>query len=310
VLTRGARVVRVLAPEHGLDVDREGAIGDATDSRTGLPVLGLFGATRRPTDAMLEGADVLAIDLVDVGVRFYTYASTMHEALVAASERPGLRVVIFDRPNPLGGTIVEGPMLDADLRSFVNHHPLPLRHGMTMGELARRLDEELGLGLGERLIVVPVEGWPREATAMDIGARWVPPSPNLPDPETVMLYPAVALLEGTDVSVGRGTREPFRVLGAPWMDPQRVLAELGEVPGVTFAPTRFTPRSATHRGRPCRGLRITLVDRETYRAATLGLALVRAVLTVHRDHIDLDRVLRMVGNRDALQGVTLPPSAP
>jgi uncharacterized protein YbbC (DUF1343 family) len=298
-------VLRVLAPEHGLGVDREGHVGDARDARTGLPALGLFGATRRPTDAMLEGADTLVIDLVDVGARFYTYASTMHEALVAAAARPGLRVVVLDRAAPLGGAIVEGPLLDAELRSFVNHHPLPLRHGLTLGELARLLDAELGLGLGERLVVVRAEGWSRARAALEIGARWTPPSPNLPDAETALLYPAVALLEGADVSVGRGTTEPFRVIGAPWMSPERVLAALSALrtPGVAFEEARFTPRSARHRGRACRGVRVLLRDPSAYRAADVGLAIVRAVLDAHRDRIDLERVLPLVGSRRVLDAL-------
>jgi uncharacterized protein YbbC (DUF1343 family) len=300
-----ATLLRVLAPEHGIGGDREGAIGDARDARTRLPVLGLFGRTRRPTGAMLEGADTIVIDLVDVGARFYTYASTMHEVLVAAAARPSVRVVILDRPSPVGGTIVEGPTLDRDLVTFVSHHPIPIRHGLTLGELARLLDDELALGLGERLVIVEAEGWRRADTALDIGARWVPPSPNLPDPETVLLYPAVALLEGADVSVGRGTSEPFRVIGAPWLDSDRVLALLAAtpLPGVELEATRFTPRSATHARRRCNGIRIRITDRAQYRAARTGLGLVRAMLAAHREHIALDRVLPLVGSRRALDAL-------
>lgn len=298
-------LLAVLAPEHGIGSDREGRIRDAVDARTSLPVRGLFGATRRPSDPMLEGADTIVIDLVDVGVRFYTYASTMHEVLVAASARPGLRVVVLDRPSPLGGAIVEGPSLDPDLVTFINHHPLPLRHGMTLGELARMLDSELSLGLGERLVVVRAEGWHRADTALDVGARWVPPSPNLPDAETALLYPAVALLEGADVSVGRGTDEPFQLVGAPWMSSARVLASLATegVDGVVFESATFTPRSATHAGRACRGVRIRITDHGLHRASRTGLAIVRAVLAVHADRIALDRVLPLVGSRRVLDAL-------
>ncbi len=298
-------VLRVLAPEHGIGSDREGAIGDARDARTSLPVLGLFGRTRRPTDAMLEGADTVVVDLVDVGVRFYTYASTVHEVLLAAAARPELRVVLLDRPCPLGGAIVEGPSLDPDLVTFINHHPLPLRHGLTLGELARLLDSELSLGLGERLVIVPAEGWDRAATAIDIGERWVPPSPNLPDAETALLYPAAALLEGADVSVGRGTPEPFHLIGAPWMDADRVLAQLAlePPPGVAFESARFTPRAATHRGHACRGIRMRIVDRTLFRASRTGLAIVRAVVSVHADRVDLARVLPLVGSHRVVEGL-------
>jgi uncharacterized protein YbbC (DUF1343 family) len=301
----GVSLVRVLAPEHGIASDREGAVRDGVDARTSLPVLGLFGPTRTPTDAMLEGADTIVIDLVDVGVRFYTYASTMHQVLVAAAARPSLRVVLLDRPDPLGGAIVEGPALDADAITFINHHALPLRHGMTLGELARLLDAELALGLGERLVVVRAEGWQRAATALDVAARWAPPSPNLPDAETALLYPAVALLEGADVSVGRGTGEPFRVVGAPWMDADRVLASLmGEqLPGVAFERADFTPRSATHARHLCHGVRVRLIDRALYRASRTGLAIVRAAMAAHADHVELDRVLPLLGSRRVLDAL-------
>ncbi|UJR82842.1 serine hydrolase [Sandaracinus amylolyticus] len=298
-------VLRVLAPEHGLGSDREGAIADGRDARTGIEVRGVFGPRRRPDDAMLEGADTLIVDLVDVGARFYTYASTMHQVLLTAAQSRGLRVVILDRPDPLGGAIVEGPGLDEALLSFVNHHTLPLRHGMTMGELARLLDHDHGLALGEQLVVVQAEGWRRALDAFDVGARWVAPSPNLPDLDAVALYPAVALLEGADVSVGRGTELPFRVIGAPWMDTTRVLEALraSSVPGVAFEETRFTPRSARHRGRACRGIRVAITDRAAYRASITGLAIVRAVVGAHRDRLDRTRVLAMVGRAEVLEAI-------
>lgn len=306
VLVRGGvDIRRVLAPEHGLDTTREGHIRDGRDHRTGLPVFGLFGPTRRPNDTMLADIDTVVIDLVDVGARFYTYASTMHETLVAAAARPGLQVVILDRPNPLGGALVEGPMRDPELRSFVNYHPLPLRHGLTLGELARLLDSELELGLGERLDVVQVEGWERASTAVDIGPRWNPPSPNLPNTDSVLLYPALALLEGTDVSVGRGTSEPFSVLGAPWASAERILEVLSglDVPGVEFQAARFRPRSARHRGRVCHGVRVRIINANDYRATRTGLAVVRAMLTVHRERIALDRVLPLLGSRQMLDAL-------
>lgn len=305
VLVRQGIVERVLAPEHGLDTTREGHIQNGRDPRTGLQVFGLFGRTRRPSDAMLADIDTLVIDLVDVGTRFFTYASTMHEALITASSHPHLRVVILDRPNPLGGTLIEGPMLDGELRSFVNYHSLPLRHGLTLGELARLLDAELGLGLADRLVVVRAEGWERHATALDIGARWTPPSPNLPDATSALLYPAIALLEGTDLSVGRGTEDPFSVIGAPWVDPHRVLAALAqlELSGVTFELAQFSPRSARHRGHVCRGIRVRLTDARAYRALPTGLAIIRAMLMTHRERIDLNRVLPLVGSRRVLEAL-------
>lgn len=306
VLVRGGvDIRRVLAPEHGLDTTREGHVRDGRDRRTDLPVHGLFGPTRRPSDTMLADIDTVVIDLVDVGARFYTYASTMRETLVATASHPELRVVILDRPNPLGGALIEGPLRDPELRSFVNYHPLPLRHGLTLGELARLLDSELELGLGERLDVVRVEGWERASTALDLGPRWNPPSPNLPNLDAVLLYPALALLEGTDLSVGRGTSEPFSVLGAPWANAERVLEVLAglDIPGVAFEAARFRPRNARHRGRVCHGIRVRITSANDYRAARTGLALVRAMLTVHRERIALERVLPLLGSRQLLDAL-------
>lgn len=188
------QVVRVLAPEHGVGSDQEGAVEDGRDVRTGLPVMGLFGPTRTPTAEMLDGIDTVVIDLQDVGVRFCTYASTVRRVLDAA-RRAELRVVILDRPDPLGGGEPRGPVSEPALASFVNHHPLPTVHGMTLGELATLLNEERGIGA--RLDVIEVRGWSRGERWADTGLRWVPSSPNLRTPRQMLLYPMLGLLEGT-----------------------------------------------------------------------------------------------------------------
>lgn len=295
-------VVRVWAPEHGLDVDREGHVADGVDRRTGLPVHGLFGRTRAPTDAMLEGADAIVVDLQDVGVRFYTYASTVRRVLEVAKERD-LRVVILDRPDPLGGGPPIGPVSEEALASFVNHHPLPTVHGMTLGELATLLNAERDIDAD--LEVVELRGWSR-APWSETGLRWVPPSPNLRTPEQVRLYPALALLEPTNVSVGRGTDTPFEVVGAPWIDAR--LAET-EIPGVSLEVASFRPRSSRHRGVRCHGVRVRVVDPARYDPVRTGLALARALHTLYPERWETERLARLVGHRGIarglLEGVTL-----
>lgn len=295
-------VARVWAPEHGLDVDREGHVADGVDRRTGLTVHGLFGRTRAPTDAMLEGVDAVVIDLQDVGVRFYTYASTVRRVLEAAKAR-GLRVVILDRPDPLGGGPPRGPVSEEALASFVNHHPLPTVHGLTLGELATLLNVEREIDAD--LEVVELRGWSRAPWA-ETGLRWVPPSPNLRSPAQVQLYPALALLEPTNVSVGRGTDAPFERLGAPWIDAR--LAEL-EIPGVALEADSFVPRSSRHRGVRCRGVRVRVVEPARYEPVRTGLALARALHRLYPERFETARLERLIGHRGVtrglLEGVTL-----
>lgn len=290
----GVTLVRALSPEHGMSGRREGHVADARDERTGIPVHSLFGPNREPSDAALEGADTLVVDLVDVGVRFYTYASTMRRAMEAAHAR-GMRVVVLDRPDPLGGGEPRGIVCDPSLTSFVNHHPLPTVHGMTFGELARLLDAERTIGAS--LTIVPLEGWTRGMRFEDTGLRWVPPSPNLRTCDEVRLYPALGLLEGTNVSVGRGTDAPFELIGAPWMDPDAVLRELGTIAGVEITPARFTPTSARHRRVACRGLRFTLVDPAELEPVRAALAIARALIRVHPDEWNADAMLPLLGDR-------------
>jgi uncharacterized protein YbbC (DUF1343 family) len=288
-------VVRALSPEHGLSGRSEGRIADAEDERTGVRVHSLFGPNREPSEAALEGADTLVVDLVDVGVRFYTYASTMRRAMEAAHAR-GMRVVVLDRPDPLGGSEPRGIVCDPSLGSFVNHHPLPTVHGMTLGELARLLDSERTLGAAPT--VVRLEGWTRGMRFEDTGLRWVPPSPNLRTCNQVRLYPALGLLEGTNVSVGRGTDTPFEVIGAPWMDSRAVIQELGAIEGVEIEAARFTPASARHRRAACNGLRFTLVDAERFEPVRAALAIARALHRVHPDEWEADAMLPLLGDRE------------
>jgi uncharacterized protein YbbC (DUF1343 family) len=257
----GVTLVALFSPEHGIRGDAEGNVADGVDTRTGLPIRSLYGARRRPTPRDLAGIDTLVFDVQDAGARFYTYTTTLGYLLEAAAAQK-VKVVVLDRPNPAGGD-VEGPLLDKGRESFTGYHPLPVRHGMTVGELARLFNAERGIGAD--LTVIPVEGWRRGDRWDRTGLAWRSPSPNLRSPTAALLYPGIGPLETTNVSVGRGTDRPFEVVGAPFIDGAKLAAALttaiagnaGEL-GVSFSPTRFTPTSSTHAGVECGGVRITL----------------------------------------------------
>ncbi len=281
---RGYRldVVRLFTPEHGLR-GRAAAgekVADGRDPESGLPVASLYGEHRKPQPADLEGLDVLVFDLQGAGVRFYTYVSTLILCLEAAAEA-GLELVVLDRPNPLGGERVEGPVAaprDVVPASFVNLAPGPLVHGLTLGEMARHVNA--GLAQPAKLRVVAMEGWTRRMTWADTGREWVAPSPNLRSAEAAMAYPGVALLEATNVSEGRGTREPFRFLGAPWLDPSKL--ELS-VPGFELVSARFTPQGSPaapapkYAGQECSGVEVRVTDPAAAEPYRLGVALLAAL---------------------------------
>lgn len=288
-------VAAIFTPEHGLESKLEGAIADSRDGERNLPIRSLYGKTKRPTAAMLADIDVLVVDLIDVGVRFYTYASTLHQVMLAAAEH-GLPVIVLDRPNPLGGLAVEGPMLDSNVRNFVNYHRLPVRHGLTLGELAGLVAAEDSIGVA--LSVVPAEGWRRGTLGAETALPFRAPSPNLRSHTSTLLYPAVGLLESTNVSVGRGTDAPFEQLGAPWLDHRRlVTAVVAEgLPGVTLTPIEFTPDAAPHRGELCKGVHFEVTDPHTFRPVDTALGLARALADLHPTEWNGDDLQRMLGN--------------
>src|SRR5581483_4665277 len=243
-LLRAAPEVRLRAlfgPEHGIRGALDTKISDSKDKATGLPVYSLYGERTRPTAAQLAGLDTLVFDIQDIGTRFYTYISTLGLCLEAAAEH-SLRFVVLDRPNPLGGLDVEGPLADPDQLSFTAYHPIPIRHGLTVGEMARLFQAEKRIGAD--LHVVPVEGWRRADFWDATNLTWVNPSPNMRSLTGALLYPGIGLLETTNVSVGRGTDTPFEIIGAPWLDGRLLAAELNarDLPGVRFVPVRFTPK--------------------------------------------------------------------
>jgi uncharacterized protein YbbC (DUF1343 family) len=274
----GVRLAALFGPEHGVrgDVQYMAAVGDGRDARTGCPAFSLYGETAeslRPSPGQLAGLDALVFDVQDVGTRFYTYQATMMLCMEAAAGS-GIRFVVLDRPNPIGGTAVEGPALRPGYESFCGMHDLAVRHGMTVGELARLFRAERRIDVD--LEVVPAEGWRRGMAFAATGLPWVMPSPNMPTPETALVYPGACLLEGTNLSEGRGTTRPFHLLGAPWLDADRLAADLEaeRLPGVRFRPARFSPTWDKHAGVPCGGVEIHVRDPRTFRPFRTGLACV------------------------------------
>jgi uncharacterized protein YbbC (DUF1343 family) len=275
----GVELVALFAPEHGLAAGAaEGAhITSAVHPRLGIPVHSLYGESQAPTAEQLAGLDLLLIDLQDVGARFYTYTSTVALALEACG-RAGPPALLLDRPNPLGGTALEGPLLEPSCRSFVGLHPIPIRHGLTLGELAR-LFNELG-GYGAALEVLPLAGWRRAMWYDETGLPWVTPSPNLPTFASAIVYPGTCLIEGTTLSEGRGTALPFEQLGAPWLDGDALAAELNALalPGVRWRPVGFTPgHGRKFPGTPCGGVQLHVTDRDALRPVEAVLHLLATV---------------------------------
>jgi uncharacterized protein YbbC (DUF1343 family) len=272
---RGLRLVSLFGPEHGMWATAQDLVelGDSHDPATGLPVHSLYGKTRVPTPDMLSGLDTLVVDLQDVGVRYYTFAYTMLHAMQACAAY-GRRLVVLDRPNPLGGRIVDGNVLEAEYRSFVGLHSLAVRHGMTLGELALLFRAELGLSVD--LVVIPMRGWRRGMEFEETGLPWVAPSPNMPTVDTAFVYPGGCLVEGTNLSEGRGTTRPFELVGAPWIDAWRLARDMERerLPGVGFRPAFFTPMFQKHAGRLCAGVQIHVTDRKRFRAFLSYLLLI------------------------------------
>ncbi len=275
---RDARLTAIFGPQHGFRSDlQENMIesGHATDDIRRVPIYSLYSETREPTAEMLRDVDLLVIDLQDVGTRIYTFIYTMANCL-AAARKHRIKAVVCDRPNPIGGALVEGPMLVHGFESFVGQYPIPMRHGMTIGELARLFNEHFGIGA--ELEIVPMEGWRREMYHEDTGLPWVMPSPNIPTNETAVVYPGTVLFEGTNVSEGRGTTRPFELVGAPWVIAERFADAMNriELPGVIFRPALFEPTFHKHAKVGCGGCQIHVVDRTGFRPVETGVALLGA----------------------------------
>jgi uncharacterized protein YbbC (DUF1343 family) len=294
-------LVALFSPEHGLKGLIEARVADSTDPLTGLKVYSLYGQTRRPTPEMLAGIDTLVFDIQDIGTRFYTYIATMGLAMEEAA-RHNLRFVVLDRPNPITGTRVFGPLNDRDGR-FTAYHKIPVVHGMTVGELARLFNAERRINAD--LHVIALEGWRRDMWLDETLLTWVDPSPNMRSLTQATLYPAIGLIEGCKVSVGRGTDTPFELFGAPWIDGRRLAARLNGLglAGIRFIPYCFTPDASKFKGRACSGVQVVLTDRKAFDPLETGLAIVRELKDLFGDAFDIDRVDALLVNKRVLEKV-------
>ncbi len=302
LLARGVQVTAIFSPEHGFRgmLDQEG-IGDTVEGRTGIAIYSLYGAVREPSSEMLQSVDVLVIDLQDIGSRTYTYISTALLAMKAARAH-GRAVVVLDRPNPIGGTHVQGPVLDSAFATFVGMLPVALRHGMTFGELARMGNDVLGLGAD--LTVVPVVGWSRDRWFDATGLPWVRPSPNMPSLESAMHYPGMVLFEGTNLSVGRGTPIAFQVIGAPWLDGAGVVEAVGDQAGVVLFDTTITPQDPTdgkYAGARIGAVGLRVSVRERYDPTTTAVALLAAIRNWHPDSLTFGSTFDRLAGTDGVR---------
>lgn len=299
----GIELKVLFSPEHGIagKLD-ESRIADSRDEATGLPIYSLYGESRAPSDASLEGLDTLVFDIQDIGARFYTYVTTMRLAMEAAANKK-IRFVVLDRPNPLGGELVEGPVLDEGAESFVAYHTVPVRHGMTVGELAKLMKEERQIDV--ELEVVLMEGWSRALYYDQTGLAWIDPSPNMRSMNAALLYPGVGLWEMTNLSVGRGTDAPFEIFGAPWIDGRELAATLNRagLSGVSFMPKDFTPRTSKYQGQKCGGVAIIITDRSKVRSLDVGMEIARALHLLYGDKWQTTQLNRLLGSEKTASAI-------
>lgn len=291
----GVTLVALFSPEHGIrgTEDRE----DVSDDRvSGLPVHSLYGERRKPSPEQLKGLDALVFDIQDIGTRFYTYISTMGLAMEAAAEAK-IKFIVLDRVNPIGGTIVEGPVLEGKT-DFVGWHAIPIRHGKTVGELAEQFRKERPIDV--ELIVIPVRNWEREKWQDENGLPWINTSPNMRSLDAAGLYPGIGLLEHS-VSVGRGTETPFELLGAPYIDPAALIREVGEQPGVKLTPVTFTPTFSVHQGEQCHGVRFTITDRRALRSVDLGLKIAAALVRLYGEKFPVEKMGRLLRHEEMMK---------
>ncbi|MGD2186222.1 MAG: DUF1343 domain-containing protein, partial [Desulfobacterales bacterium] len=279
------KLTALYSPQHGFFAEKQDNMiesGNMTDPVLHVPIYSLYGETRIPTKEMLDPIDVMIVDLQDVGTRVYTFMSTLSHCLEAAKTFHK-KVLILDRPNPINGLTIEGNCLNSDWRSFVGRYPLPMRHGLTMGELARLFNEHFDIGC--ELDVISMKGWQRSMFFQQTGLPWVAPSPNLPSPVSTMVYPGQVIWEGTNVSEGRGTTLPFELFGAPYLDPNRVLSALDtkSVPGIILRPAAFEPTANKWQAQLCHGFQIHVTQPETYRPYETSLRLLRTIIKHYKN---------------------------
>jgi len=296
----GLQVVALFSPEHGLSGRNDENVASSKDPSTGLPVYSLYGETRRPTEEMLKGIDALVFDVQDAGVRFYTYTATMAYCMEEAAKH-NIAFFVLDRPNPLGGEIVEGPMLDADKTNFVGYFPMPVRYGLTIGELAQLFNGENHIGVD--LHVISMRNWHRNYFFESTGIKWIPPSPNLRTIKGSIVYPGIEILQSAGVSVGRGTQTPFEEFGAPWLNGDEVATSLNalRLPGLHFAGQPFIPVVGLYSGQRCGGVAIRIIDRFAVRSMRLGLEIAAILQRLYPKEFNSAKLIELVGNADTIQ---------
>jgi uncharacterized protein YbbC (DUF1343 family) len=296
----GVNLVALFSPEHGLAGHNDERISSTKDAATGLPIYSLYAETLRPTDAMLQGIDTLVFDVQDAGVRFYTYTSTMAYCMEEAAKR-NIAFYVLDRPNPLGGEVVEGPMLDPDKTSFTAYYPLPVRYALTIGELAQFFNAENHINCD--LHVIAMKNWRRNYFYESTAARWIPPSPNLRTLKGAVLYPGLEILQNAGVSVGRGTETPFEEFGAPWINGEEVAAALNarHLPGLHFAAQPFIPVVGLYSGQRCGGVAIRITDRQAVRAMSMGIEVATILRKLYPADFDPAKLLLLTGNAETIR---------
>ena len=296
---KGLTVVRLFSPEHGIRGILDATVPSTTDEKTGLSIQSLYGDTRRPNDAMFQGIDTMVIDLQDIGTRFYTYMTTTAYVMEEAAKRK-ISVVVLDRPNPIGGFQVEGPTLDKAALSFVGYFPMPIRHGMTLGELAKLFNGENKIGAD--LTVIPLRNWRREQWFDATGLPWINPSPNMRNLIQATLYPGIGAIESTNVSVGRGTDTPFEQVGAPWIDGVALSDSLNArgIPGIRFYPVRFTPTSSKYANEECGGVFMIVTDRAMVRPVRVGVEIASMLNKMYGAKFELESADKLFGSKEGL----------
>jgi uncharacterized protein YbbC (DUF1343 family) len=296
LLSAGIVLKRVFSPEHGFGALQDGPVQDRAEAASGIEVTSLYGQRRRPDPESLEGIDLMLVDLQDVGARFYTYATTLGYCMEACSQAQ-IPLWVLDRPNPITGLYPEGPLLDPGLESFVGYARLPVRHGLTLGELARFFRRARGMDLD--LQVIPMAGWRRYLWFDETGLPWRNPSPNMRTLTAALLYPGLCLLERTNVSVGRGTPAPFERIGAPWIGGRELAGKMNQLdlPGVSFLPVEFSPEAGPCQGQRCEGIHCLVSDREAFRPVRMGFEILSALAGLWPEALDLSGVDEIVGLR-------------
>ena len=303
----GIQLAAIFTPEHGLAGKLDTTeIGNSKDAATGVPIYSVYGDTddeRRPNEPELADIDLIVYDIQDVGVRFYTYESTLGYFLEAVA-KARKEVIVLDRPDPIGGAYVQGPVADAGRESFVSYWQTPIRHGMTIGELAKMFNAERRIGA--KLTVVPMEGWMRGDWFDSTGKLWIDPSPNMRSLNEATLYPGIGMIEGTNISVGRGTGTPFEVVGAPWIDPLRLSTYLNarEIGGVRFVPVNFTPNSSNYANQQCGGVNLIVTDREALDGPELGLEIAAALLDLYPNQYKIAPLDQLMVSRASFDALT------